>query len=181
MIFVLARKTVPNECRGREPRGNPRSNEGNGGDPLEIYTDRDGEVIFKKYSPIGELGSFAAQYAETLAKTSGHPTCITDKDNIIAASGLPKKEVVEKKISNELEKVMEDKSTFTLRPGESRRVPVVDGMDKYVAGVICPIISEGDSIGSVVFMSGESASNMGVVEEKLAQAASGFLGKQMEQ
>ena len=109
-IDDLGRVVIPKEIR--------RTMRIREGDPLEIYTDRDGEVIFKKYSPIGELGNFAAQYAETLSKTSGHPIAITDKDNIIAVSGVSKKELVEKKVSPELEKVMEDKSTFMLKPGD---------------------------------------------------------------
>ena len=148
---------------------------------MEIYTDRDGEVIFKKYSPIGELGDFAAEYAETLSKTSGHPTCITDKDNIIAVSGVPKRELSEKKISVDIERVMEDKSTFVLRRGDSKKVSVIEGSEKYTAGVVAPIISEGDIIGSVVFFSGDSTPQMGEVEEKLAQSAAGFLGRHMEQ
>ena len=151
------------------------------GDPLEIYTDRDGEVIFKKYSPIGELGDFAAEYAETLSKTSGHPTCITDKDNIIAVSGIPKREMSEKKISSDIERVMEDKSTFVMKSGERRKISVLEESEKYTAGVVAPIISEGDIIGSVVFFSHEATPQMGEVEEKLAQSAAGFLGRHMEQ
>ena len=79
------------------------------GDPLEIFTDKEGEIILKKYSPIGELTEFASQYAETLAKTTGHIACISDKDTIIAVSGAPKKEYLEKSVSSELEKLMEDK------------------------------------------------------------------------
>lgn len=172
-IDDLGRVVIPKEIR--------RTMRIREGDPLEIFTDRDGEVIFKKYSPIGELGNFAIQYAETLSKTSGHPICITDKDNIIAVSGASKKELVEKKVSSELEKVMEDKSTFMAKTGENKRIPIIDGIDKYIASIVCPIISEGDTIGSVVFMSGEETASMGEVEEKLAQSAACFLGKQMEQ
>jgi len=171
-IDDLGRVVIPKEIR--------RTMRIREGDPLEIYTDRDGEVIFKKYSPIGELGNFAVQYADTLSKTSGYPICITDKDNVIAVSGASKKEFVEKKVSFELEKLMEEKTSFALKPNDSKRIPVVDGIEKYTAGIIYPIISEGDSIGSVVVMADESTSSMGEVEEKLAQSAAGFLGKQME-
>ena len=125
--------------------------------------------------------SLALEYAETLSKTSGHPTCITDKDNIIAVSGVPKRELSEKKISPEIEKMMEDKSTFVLKRGEDKRVNVIEGSEKYTAGVVVPIISEGDTIGSVVFFSNETTPQMGEVEEKLAQSAAGFLGRHMEQ
>ena len=82
------------------------------GDPLEIFTDKEGEIILKKYSPIGELSEFASQYAETLAKTTGHIACISDKDTIIAVAGAPKKEYLEKSISNEVERIMEEKIKY---------------------------------------------------------------------
>lgn len=172
-IDDLGRVVIPKEIR--------RTMRIREGDPLEIYTDRDGEVIFKKYSPIGELGDFALEYAETLSKTSGHPTCITDKDNVIAVSGVPKRELSEKKVSPALEKMMEDKYTFVSKQGEDKTVHVIDGSEKYTAGVVVPIISEGDTIGSVVFFSHDAAPKMGEVEEKLAQSAAGFLGRHMEQ
>lgn len=172
-IDDLGRVVIPKEIR--------RTHRIKEGDPLEIYTDRDGEVIFKKYSPIGELGDFASEYAETLSKTSGHPICITDKDNIIAVSGVPKRELSEKKISTDIEKVMEEKSTFVMSSSQNKKVSVIEGSEKYTAGVVVPIISEGDTIGSVVFFSNESTPQMGEVEEKLAQSAAGFLGRHIEQ
>lgn len=171
-IDDLGRVVIPKEIR--------RTHRIKEGDPLEIYTDREGEVIFKKYSPIGELGDFASSYADTLAKTSGYPVCITDKDSIIAVSGVPKKELQEKRVSTELEKVMSDKTNFIKTGSESRTLNIADGAEKYFAGVVVPIISEGDSIGSVVLFSDEDRS-MGEVETKLAESAAGFLGKQMEQ
>ena len=131
------------------------------------------QVIFKKYSPIGELGDFAANYVETLAKASGHGACITDRDNVIAVSGLPKKELIEKPVSSELENVMNEKIIVSYKDGKP--VSVADGVEKYNAGVV----SEGDTIGSVLFIlkEGETASE---VEEKLAESAAGFLGKHME-
>ena len=172
-IDDLGRVVIPKEIR--------RTLRIREGDPLEIFTDREGEVIFKKYSPIGELGEFAVQYAETLSKTSGHTVCITDKDTVIAVSGAPKKDFAEKRISSELEKVMEEKTSFFLKVGDTKRLPVVDGGDKYMAGVIAPIISEGDAIGTVIMVSDDGGSPMGEVEQKLAQSAAGFLGKQMDQ
>jgi len=153
------------------------------GDPLEIFTDKDGEVILKKYSPIGELSEFAVQYAETLAKTSGHVACITDKDSVIAVSGAPKREFLDKNISYELEKIMNDKTTWVVKSSNEKRVPIFtnESLDKYYAQVISPIVSEGDTIGSVVLMATEANSQMGDAEVKLAQSAAGFLGKQMEQ
>lgn len=150
------------------------------GDPLEIFTERDGEVIFKKYSPIGELGEFALDYAETLAKTGGFAAVITDKDNIIAVSGVPKKEVVEKRVSEELEQLMEKKTVFVMDSSSKNAIPIVDGADKYYAGVAAPIICEGDSIGTVIMISDGKKPGFGEVEKKLCQSAAGFLGKHME-
>ena len=168
-IDDLGRVVIPKEIR--------RTMRIREGDPLEIYTEKDGEVIFKKYSPIGELGDFAANYAETLAKASGHGACITDRDSIIAVSGIPKKELMEKPVSPELEDVMNDKITVTYDSG--KLIHITDSSDKYNAGVVVPIVSEGDTIGSVLFImnEGEKPSE---VEGKLAESAAGFLGKHME-
>jgi AbrB family transcriptional regulator (stage V sporulation protein T) len=150
---------------------------------FDITYNKDGEVILKKYSPIGELSEFAVQYAETLAKTSGHVACITDKDSVIAVSGAPKREFLDKNISYELEKIMNDKSTIVAKSANEKKVPIFsnENLDKYYAQVISPIVSEGDTIGSVVLMSTDTNAQMGEAEIKLAQSAAGFLGKQMEQ
>lgn len=148
------------------------------GDPLEIFTDRDGEVIFKKYSPIGELGEFASQYAETLYKTSGFPVCITDKDSIIAIAGAPRKELYEKPVSSAVEKVMEEKRYYMSDNGA--KLSVTDSNDRYSAGIISPIMSEGDIIGNVIVMKESDGDTVTETELKLANAASMFLGKQME-
>ncbi len=168
-IDDLGRVVIPKEIR--------RTMRIREGDPLEIFTEKDGEVIFKKYSAIGELGDFATNYAETLAKTSGHPACITDRDNVIAVSGVPKKELMEKRVSHELDSLMNDKLTVTYESGKV--VSIADGNDKYNAGVVVPIVSEGDTIGSVVFVvkEGERTSE---IEDKLAETAADFLGKHME-
>jgi len=169
-IDDLGRVVIPKEIR--------RTMRIREGDPLEIFTERDGEVIFKKYSPIGELSSFAMQYAETLSKTSGFPTVITDKDSVIAVSGVPKKELNDKRISLDIEKIMREKTTFINHNGD-KNTPVVDGVDKYSASLIWPIISEGDSIGTVVFLNNDNGKQVGEVEEKLVQSAAGFLSKQI--
>lgn len=155
------------------------------GDPLEIFTDKEGEVILKKYSPIGELSEFALQYAETLAKTSGHIACITDKDSVIAVSGAPKKEYLEKSLSPDLEKVIEEKTTLVVKSSDEKRIAIIkdDNTEtrKYSSQVISPIISEGDTIGAVILLSNDANTIMGDTEIKLAQSAASFLGKQMEQ
>ncbi len=171
-IDDLGRVVIPKEIR--------RTLRIREGDPLEIFTERDGEVIFKKYSPIGELGDFASEYAETLSKTSGTPVLITDKDNVIAVSGAPRKELQEKRISDRLEQLMDEKRLFVMESDGSDPVPVVDGADKYYAGVMAPIISEGDTIGTVVMVTDLTGDGMGEVEQKLCQSAAGFLGRHME-
>ena len=172
-IDDLGRIVVPKEIR--------RTMRIREGDPLEIYVNDEGSIMLKKYSPIGELGDFAAQYADTLSKTAGFPVCITDKDSIIAVSGAPKKELWEKRISGDMERIINDKTTFLAKNSDSGKASVAEGIEKYYAGVVVPIISDGDSIGSVVMVSNEGAAQMGEGETKLAQSAAGFLGKQMEE
>ncbi len=153
------------------------------GDPLEIFTDKEGEVILKKYSPIGELSEFATGYAEALSKTTGHIACITDKDSVIAVSGGSKKEFLEQDISEELEKVLEDKEVYTSDKNNEMSIPVTKNDNnerKFNSQVIYPIISEGDVIGSVILLSKERNTKMGDAEIKVAQSAAGFLGTQME-
>ena len=171
-IDDLGRVVIPKEIR--------RTMRIREGDPLEIFTNRDGEVIFKKYSPIGELSEFAGKYAETLAKTSGIAACITDRDSVIAVSGVPKKEMLDKRVSHELEKIMGEKTNYVKSNGDVNQVWIIDGFDKYSANVVYPIISEGDTIGSVV-MFGQEETAVGETEAKLAQTAAGFLGRHMEE
>ncbi len=170
-IDDLGRVVIPKEIR--------RTLRIKEGDPLEIFTERDGGVIFKKYSPIGELGDFATGYAETLSKTIGTAVVITDKDNIIAVYGAPKRELAEKRISGDVEKLLEEKNIFVI-DNTTEGVPVVDGNAKYSACIIAPIVSEGDAIGSVIMLSDGEKHNVGEVEKKLCQSAAGFLGRHME-
>ena len=153
------------------------------GDPLEIFTDKEGEVILKKYSPIGELSEFATGYAETLSKTTGHIACITDKDSVIAVSGGSKKEFLEQSLSNELEKLMENKEVYTSNDNNQIALPIIQNDNKerrYNSQVIYPIISDGDVIGSVILLSKEQNTKMGETELKIVQSAAGFLSSQME-
>ena len=153
------------------------------GDPIEIFTGREGEVILKKYSPIGELSEFATDYAETLAKTTGHIACITDKDSVIAVSGGARKEYLEQSISKELEQLMDDKEIYTSNQNNDISLPITknDNQErKFNSQVIYPIISDGDAIGSVILLSKDEKTKMSEVEQKVAQSAANFLGKQME-
>lgn len=171
-IDDLGRVVIPKEIR--------RTLRIREGDPLEIFTDRDGEIILKKYSPIGELGSFAKEYAESLAQTAGVITCIIDKDQIIAVSGGSKKEFYEKHISGAMEKCINSRNTVSAKRNESNFVPLLEDEndESYNYQLVSPIICEGDVLGAVVFLSQDK--KMGDVESKLAQTAAGFLGKQME-
>lgn len=153
------------------------------GDPLEIFTDKEGEIILKKYSPIGELTEFATGYAETLAKTTGHIACITDKDTVIAVSGGSKKEFLEQDLSEELERIMEDKEKYTSKENNDLAVPITKNDNKerrYHSQIVYPIISDGDVIGSVILLSKDSTTKMSEIEQKVAQSAASFLGSQME-
>ncbi len=151
-------------------------------DPLEIFTDNEGEIILKKYSPIGELGSFARQYAESLSQVSGHVALIADRDQFIAASGSNSKQILGKSVSKELEEKMNSRETVCASRGESSYIGVMDNeVEEYQHEVIIPIITQGDIIGAVVLLSTKAGDEMNEVEMKLAQSAAGFLGKQMEQ
>ena len=149
------------------------------GDPLEIYTDKDGEVIFKKYSPIGELSEFAVQICDSLHKTTGGITAVCDRDSIIAVAGGGKRELLDKRISPELETLMETRGLYSAEGGVCT-VPAADGDDRFCVAVAAPILAEGDVMGCVTFLTPKDGAPAGETEEKLAMAVSGFLGKQME-
>lgn len=149
------------------------------GDPLEIFTSNDGEVIFKKYSPIGELSSFAGQYAEILHKTTAKPVLVCDRDHVVSVSGVPKKELLERRISPALEEMIEQRKSFVLGNDGSKLFPV-EGVEK-TALVAYPIISAGDVCGAILFLNDGEQDVPSEAEEKLLQAAAGFLGKQMEE
>lgn len=153
------------------------------GDPLEIFTDKEGEVILKKYSPIGELSEFASGYAETLSRTTGHIACITDKDTVIAVSGASKKEFLEQDLSKELEQLMDDKEVYLSKENNEVSIPVTKNENKerkLNSQVVYPIIAQGDVIGSVILLSKDSKTKMGETEAKVVESAAGFLGNQMD-
>lgn len=168
-IDDLGRVVIPKEIR--------RTMRIREGDPLEIFTDREGEVILKKYSPIGELGEFASEYADSLNEALGHITCIVDKDSIIAVAGAPKKQFMNKQIGTAVEKVMADRKMVVFNE------PCYITTDEDISlnsAVIAPIIAEGDTVGAVIIAAKEPGVPMGNLETKLAETAAGFLAKQME-
>ena len=148
------------------------------GDPLEIYTTREGEVIFKKYSLIGGLEDFAAQFCDVLNRSSGFTAAVTDRDAIIAITGSGKRELLGKPVSDALAQVMEQRSIYQYQ-GSGRPLPVSDSSDRYTVAVAAPILCEGDVLGLVLFLSSD-AQIPGEGEYKLAQTVSAFLGRHME-
>lgn len=171
-IDDLGRVVIPKEIR--------RTMRIREGDPLEIYTDADGEVIFKKYSPIGELGAFTAQYAEVLSRNVNMPVLICDRDHVIACAGMPKREALERRVSSSLESIMENRGSYIFNGTQSFMRPV-EGLDRN-ACVAYPIIGAGDVSGAVVLLlPDENVTAAGQTEIKLTQVASSFLGKQMEE
>ena len=169
-IDDLGRVVIPKEIR--------RTLRIREGDPLEIYTERDGEVIFKKYSPMGELTEFASQICESLNKSTDRTAIICDRDTVIAVSGAPKRELMDKRVSPELESLMESRKTYRLERGGAE-LPVTDGDEKYRVAVASPILAEGDLLGCVIFAMPAGGPLPGEVELKLAGTVAGFLGKQM--
>lgn len=171
-IDDLGRVVIPKEIR--------RTLRIREGDPLEIYTDKDGEVIFKKYSLMGDLQDVAGQICETLYKTAGCPVVISDRDTIIAVSGAPRREMLEHRVSAQLESVMEGRQLYQYRAGETAFLITDNGVSKLTVALAAPILSEGDVMGCVVLAGKEEGRALGETEYKLAQTVSGFLGRHME-
>jgi len=169
-IDDLGRVVIPKEIR--------RTMRIREGDPLEIYTTRDGEVIFKKYSMMGGLEDFAALFCDTLSRSTGFPAAVTDRDTVVAAAGAGKKDLLGKRISPQLERIMEKRDIY--RSADRASVlPVTDEESPYTAGIAAPILCQGDVMGLVLFIaSGDGLP--GESEYKLAQTVSSFLGKHLE-
>lgn len=170
-IDDLGRVVIPKEIR--------RTLRIREGDPLEIFTDREGEIILKKYSPIGELGQFAKQYADSIGQTTGHIVAIADRDQFIAVAGM-KKDWVTKPISKDLETLINDRESVAAGRDEKGFIKVSQDEDDIYYEVIAPIISEGDAIGAVLILSKDPKTKLGEVEVKVASTAAAFMGRQME-
>lgn len=169
-IDDLGRIVIPKEIR--------RSFRIKEGDPLEIFTDAEGEVIFKKYSPIGELSNFASQYAEVLHKSGGLPIAIMDNDHVVAASGISKREILERRVTKNLEELMENRAIH-ITNDKIPSVSAIEGYDRK-ANVVYPIIYGGDVSGAVCMIEDENHTLPSETDIKLVQVAAAFLGKQME-
>ena len=169
-IDDLGRVVIPKEIR--------RTMRIREGDPLEIFTDKDGELIFKKYSPLGELGDFAAQICDSLRKSTDGIAAVCDRDAVIAIAGGARRELLDKPISSQLGELMEERSAY--RRSGSALLPVSAAEERYAVSVAAPVLSAGDVLGCVLFVSEKDAPPAGEVEVKLAQTVASFLGKQME-
>lgn len=168
-IDDLGRVVIPKEIR--------RTMRIREGDPLEIYTSASGEVIFKKYSPIGELSLFATQYAEALSDSTRLSVVICDNEHVIAAAGVSKREALDKAVGEELLKLMENRKTF-IADG-TRAVVGFEGLNKTLCAAV-PIIAAGDVSGAVVLLQNEGANEASETDIKLATVAANFLARQLE-
>lgn len=169
-IDDLGRVVIPKEIR--------RTLRIREGDPLEIFVDRDGEVILKKYSPISELSDFAKEYADALYDSLGHTVLICDRDTIISVSGVSKKEYLNKNIGELVEKIMDDRNSVVMT--DESEISIVDGIQEtFMSYTVGPIIANGDPIGAVIILSKDKI--IGDVEHKAVETAASFLAKQMEQ
>lgn len=172
-IDDLGRVVIPKEIR--------RTLRLREGTPLEIFTDREGEIILKKYSPMVELAAFAVQYAEAMAQSTGLMVCMTDRDQVIAVSGGPKKDYLQKPVSRQLENIITERMNVLAVKEDKDYVPLImDEPEGVTAEAIVPIICEGDAIGAVAILSREPKAKFGETEMKLVSTAAGFLGRQME-
>ena len=173
-IDDLGRVVIPKEIR--------RTLRIKEGTPLEIFTDREGEVILKKYSPIGELSIFAKEYADALSQVTGFVSCITDHDQVVAAAGQGSREYSGKEISRELEEAITAREGKCFNANEKGKIPVVENQKEInCAQTIQPIICAGDAIGAVILLGKNEKDVFGNPEKMLVQTAAGFLGRQMEQ
>ena len=172
-IDDLGRVVIPKEIR--------RTLRIREGDPLEIYTDREGEVILKKYSMMEDMGILAQQYADALAQTTGHQVAVTDREHIIAASSGTKKLLLDKAVSRDLERMIDRRESVVASGAGKEYRKVCDEPENFAWEVIYPIISEGDAIGAVVIFTRSKEVSLGDTEHKLARVAAGFLGRQLEQ
>ena len=170
-IDDLGRVVIPKEIR--------RTMRIREGDPLEIYTSRDGEVIFKKYSLLGGMEDFAGQLCDTMSRSTGSVCAVTDRDTVIAVAGGGKRELMGKRITPELEQIMEGRRIYQYT-GEGQALPVSDSSDKLLTHVAAPILAEGDLLGLVLFIGTEATPTTGDTEYKLAQTIAAFLGRHME-
>lgn len=171
-IDDLGRVVIPKEIRRRLKIRE--------GDPLEVYTEKDGQVVLRKYSPLGEMKYFVKQYAEALSAEIGHLVCITDRDEILAASGSNSREFQDKVITKELEMILDKRRIISVKSNQINFVNIIENQNGYCEEIIGPIITEGDVVGAVIILNKDTNRHLADVEMKLVSCAISFLGKQFE-
>ena len=175
-IDELGRVVIPKEIR--------RTLRIREGDPLEIFTDHDGEVVLKKYSPIGEIAAIARDYTDSLHRTLGHVALISDRDAIVSSAGAAKREYAEKALSPEMDRILQSRQQAVLNLASgARMLPVTsdDRAEDYAAQVITPILADGEIIGGLMLLSRESGKQMTEIDQKVAETTANIIGRQMEQ
>ncbi|MDL2206643.1 stage V sporulation protein T [Eubacteriales bacterium OttesenSCG-928-N13] len=175
-IDELGRVVIPKEIR--------RTLRIREGDPLEIFTDHDGEVVLKKYSPIGEIATIAKDYTDSLHRSLGHISCICDRDMVVSASGSPKRELWEKGISTELDNAIQNRQAMHLNVSNGDKMISITGEDTadgYTAQIMVPILADGEIIGALLLLSKESGVSMDETDLKVAETTATIVGRQMEQ
>lgn len=173
-IDDLGRVVIPKEIR--------RTMRIREGEPMEIFTSHEGEIVLRKYSPIEELGNLSREYAQAMAQALGCLVCISDHDQIVAAGGPRQQEYQGKTISKELEEAIKNRDFIHAGDGKRSRIPVIsEEKDLTGSEIIQPIIAAGDAIGSVVLLNKKDGRALAETEKTMAQIAAGFLGRQMEQ
>lgn len=173
-IDDLGRIVIPKEIR--------RTMRIREGDPMEIFTSREGEILLKKYSPVGELSEFAASMAESVAQVIGELVCITDRDYVIAAAGAGKREFEGKVLDKQLQSAIDKRSSIVTTSDKGTFVKItVDDTNGYERQALATILSNGDCIGSVIILGKEKGKDEGESVLQMAKAIANFLGKQIEQ
>lgn len=155
------------------------------GDPLEIFVDRDGEVILKKYSAIAELGTFVQAIVDSLHESTGLMAVMTDRDEVVTVAGAPPREFMEKRVGSIVLRAMEERESFRFLPEDHNHPGSVIGEDAerciFASEVIVPVIVGGDPLGAIILGSKDSERPVGDIEMKLSQSAAGFLSRHMEE
>ena len=175
-IDELGRVVIPKEIR--------RTLRIREGDPLEIFTDHDGEVVLKKYSPIGEIAAIAKDYTDSLYRTLGHVALISDRDAVVSSSGAAKREYVEKQLSAEVDQILQSRQLTLLNLSTGARMIPITGEDRpesYSSQIIAPILADGEIVGGLILLSRESGLQMTDIDQKVAETTANIIGRQMEQ
>lgn len=172
-IDDLGRVVVPKEIR--------RTLRIREGEPLEIFTNREGGIILKKYSPIGELGELAGEYVEAVAQVAKCTVCVADRDMIVAAAGPNKKEFIGKDIHMDMIRCIEERRIVLGTDADPEFCEITEDCAEVFSEAVATILAEGDAIGAVILLSRDTERIFGDFEEKMAICGANFLGRQMEQ